>query len=108
MTAKLLQPLATYFTATNAHDIAAMSAAFSEDATVHDESRVHSGLTEIRTWMEETIEKYDYAVAPLESSRTGTKTIVIVSLCGTFPGSPITLRYQFILKGQKIAQLEIG
>jgi hypothetical protein len=107
MTAKLPSLLADYFTATNAHDVAAMSTAFAEDATVHDEGRDHHGLTAIRTWMNETIEKYDYKVDPLESSRTGKKAVVLVSLRGNFPSSPITLQYEFTLEGQKIARLEI-
>jgi hypothetical protein len=108
MTAKLPRLLADYFAATNAHDVAAMSAVFSEDATVHDEGRDHHGLTAIRAWMKETIEKYDYQVDALESSRMGKKAVVLVSLRGTFPGSPITLQYAFTLEGQKISRLEIG
>jgi hypothetical protein len=108
MTAELPPLLADYFAATNVHDVAAMSAAFSEDATVHDEGRDHHGLTAIRTWMTKTIEKYDYEVDPLESSRMGEKAVVLVSLRGTFPGSPIALQYKFTLDGQKIARLEIG
>ena len=108
MTATLPRLLADYFAATNAHDVAAMSAAFSEDATVHDEGRDHRGLAAIRAWMEETIQKYDYQVDPLESSRTGNKAVVLVSLHGPFPGSPITLQYAFTLEGQMISRLEIG
>ena len=108
MTAKLPRPLADYFAASNAHDIAAMSAVFSENATVHDEGRDHHGLAGIRAWMKETIEKYDYQVDPLGSSRTGRMVVVLVSLRGTFPGSPITLQYGFTLEGQKVSRLEIG
>jgi hypothetical protein len=108
MTAKLPRLLADYFAATNAHDVAAMSAVFSENATIHDEGRDHHGLAAIRAWMKETIEKYDYQVDPLESSRTGKKAVVLVSLRGTFPGSPLTLQYDFTLEGQKISRLEIG
>jgi SnoaL-like protein len=108
MTATLPRLLADYFAATNAHDVAAMSAVFSENATIHDEGRDHHGLAAIRAWMQETIEKYDYQVDPLESSRTGKKTVVLVSLRGTFPGSPITLQYDFTLDGQKISRLEIA
>jgi SnoaL-like domain len=108
MTAKLPSPLADYFAATNAHDVPAMSAAFTEDAVVKDEGREHHGLAAIRKWMKETIEKYDYQVDPIESSRMGKKTAVLVSLHGKFPGSPITLQYELTLEGQKIARLEIG
>jgi hypothetical protein len=108
MSAKLPRPLADYFAATNAHDVAAMSAAFTEDATVHDEGRDHHGLGAIRAWMTETIEKYDYQVDPIDWSRAGEKAIVQLSLRGTFPGSPITLQYAFTLAGERISRLEIG
>ena len=108
MTVKLPRLLADYFAATDARDVAPMSAVFSENATVHDEGREHHGQAAIRAWMKETIEKYDYQVDPLESSRTGKKVVVLVSLRGTFPGSPLTLQYDFTLEGQKVSRLEIG
>ncbi len=108
MTNKLPQPLAEYFAATNAHDVTAMSAAFIEDAVVQDEGRQHRGLAAVRDWMRSTIDKYDYRIEPLESLRTDEKTVVLVSIRGKFPGSPITLHYQFTLDGGKIARLEIG
>jgi hypothetical protein len=100
--------LADYLSATNAHDVAAMSAAFTVDSLVKDEGREHRGLAAIREWMKETIEKYDYRVEPIESSQMDRKTVVLVSISGTFPGSPITLQYEFTIKGQKITRLEIG
>jgi hypothetical protein len=108
MTARLSPTLAAYFAATNAHDVAAMIAAFADDSVVEDEGRRHHGLAAIRGWMTETIEKYDFEVDPIESSRDGRKTAVLVSVRGKFPGSPITLQYLFTVAGQKIARLEIG
>jgi hypothetical protein len=108
MTAKLPRVLADYFAATNAHDVGAMIAAFTEHGTVHDEGRDHVGVSAIRAWMKETIEKYDYKVEPIESSRNGSSAVVVVSLRGKFPGSPITLQYAFTLSGERVARLEIG
>ena len=108
MTAKLPRVLAEYFAATNAHDVEAMIAAFTEDAMVHDEGRDHVGVAAIRAWMKETIDKYDYKVEPIESSRNGSSAVVLVSLRGKFPGSPITLQYAFTLSGERVAGLEIG
>ena len=107
MTGKLPGPLADYFTATNAHDVGAMIAAFAEDATVHDEGRDHAGVAAIRAWMKETIEKYDYEVTPLDSSRASSKAVVLVSLRGNFPGSPIRLQYAFTLAGPSIVRLDL-
>ena len=108
MTEKLPRVLADYFDATNAHDVGAMIATFTEDAIVHDEGRDHVGVSAIRAWMKETIEKYDYKVEPIESSRNGSSAVVLVSLRGQFPGSPITLQYAFTLSGERVARLEIG
>jgi hypothetical protein len=107
VTTKLPRPVGKYFAATNAHDVAAMGAAFAQNAIVRDEGREHQGSSAIRAWMKKTIEKYDYQVEPLESSRMAKRTSVLVSIRGTFPGSPITLNYEFTLEKQRIARLEI-
>jgi len=107
MAARLSLMLVNYYAATNAHDVAAMIAPFAEDSVVEDEGRQHNGLVAIRDWMKETIEKYDFKVEPIESSRHARKSVVLVSLSGKFPGSPITLQYEFTVDGQRIARLEI-
>lgn len=38
----------------------------------------------------------------------GGDTLVIASVSGTFPGSPITLQYEFKVDGRRIIGLEIG
>src|SRR5678815_4562189 len=93
MTAKLPSVLADYFTATNAHDVTAMLASFAEAATVQDEGGQHQGLAAIRSWMIETIEKYDFQVDPLDSAQAGSEVTVRAAIRGKFPGSPVTLRY---------------
>ena len=108
MTTRLPRAVADYFKATNAHDVAAMSAAFTMDSVVRDEGREHRGLDAICGWMKETIEKYDYRIDPIESSRMGQKTVVLVSIRGKFPGSPISVPYEFTIEGRKIARMEIG
>jgi hypothetical protein len=107
MTAELSPTLVEYFAATNAHDVEAMIAPFAEESVVEDEGRQRRGLVAIRDWMKETIEKYDFKVDPIESTRRARKTAVLVSVSGRFPGSPINLRYEFTVDGGKIARLEI-
>ena|SRR5258706_10566781 len=108
MRGKLSAPLAEYFTATNVHDIEGMVAAFAQSAIVRDEGTEHRGWDAIRDWMRQTIEKYDFRAEPIESSRSGHKTVVLVSLAGKFPGSPITLQYEFTVDSKQISRLEIG
>ena len=92
MPTELPEPVAAYFAATNAHDVDAMLAHFAATAVVKDEGRVMRGPAAIRKWMEQTIEKYRFTVA---------------ALSGTFPGSPIDLRYDISLAGGKISRLDI-
>ena len=85
-----------------------MLATFTQDGVVRDEGREHRGSAAICEWMHETIAKYDYQVEPLEWSQVGQKTMVLASIRGKFPGSPIDLKYAFTFEGSRIAALEIG
>jgi len=108
MTPKIPETLSRYFTAASAHDVEGMSALFAEGAVVRDEGREHRGLAAIRAWMQEAIEKYDYTVEPTAFAKREGKSIVTGLVSGNFPGSPVSLRHEFTLAGEKIARLEIG
>ena len=101
-------PIAKYFEAKNAHDIDAMLAVFAEQASVRDEGHDMVGRLAIRAWMEETTRKYRVTVAPTAIDRSAAQEIVTASVSGTFPGSPVVLRYRFTIAGEKITHLEIG
>ena len=49
----------------------------------------------IRTWKIETSAKYRITAEPLESRAEADRTIVVVMVSGTFPGSPAKLTYRF-------------
>jgi catalase len=104
----LPKPVDEYFAATNAHDVPSMMAAFEEGAVVREEGHEHRGKAEIRSWMEETIEKYDYRVKPTEVTESDGETVVTGVVSGNFPGSPLKLRHTFTLDHEKISRLEIG
>jgi len=108
MTIRLSEPLTAYFKAADAHDVPAMLATFAEGALVLDEGHHHRGVTAIREWMRETVGKYAFKADPIESSRSGNETVVVASVSGAFPGSPITLQYKFEVDGGKIVGLEVG
>jgi ketosteroid isomerase-like protein len=108
MSARLPDPLTTYFTAKNRHDIDAMLMPFSEEAVVKDEGQERRGHAAIREWMEETTRKYRVTVEVTDVVETDGKTIVTAMVSGNFPGSPARLRYAFTLGGGKVARLEIG
>jgi hypothetical protein len=108
MSLSLPEPIAAYFAAQNAHDVDAMLAAFAPQARVHDERQDLTGLAAIRAWIEETTHKYRPSVTPIDIDQMDGLSIVKVRVAGTFPGSPIELRYRFRLEGGLIAGLEIG
>jgi ketosteroid isomerase-like protein len=107
MSLDLPTPISNYFKATNAQDVDAMLSAFSDDASVRDEGRDMIGRAAIREWIDDTTRKYRVTLTPIGVHQADEKTIVTAQVSGTFPGSPIELRYRFTITGEKIARLEI-
>jgi SnoaL-like protein len=108
MSLDLPTPLPNYFEAQNAHDVDAMLSAFSDAASVRDEGQDMIGRVAIREWIAETSRKYRVTVAPIGVSQADGRTIVTARVSGTFPGSPIELRYRFTIVSEKISSLEIN
>lgn len=108
MTVKLPQAIQAYFDADNARVPDAVAAAFTDDAVVRDAGETRVGRESIREWKIETDQKYTSTLAePFLLTIENGKTQVTSHLSGNFPGSPVDLRYFFVLKGDKIADLEI-
>ena len=98
-------PIAAYFAA-DREGAEAVSRCFTENAVVKDEGRTNRGRTAIRQWKEEVSTKYQYTCEPFAcEERDG--TVVTSRLTGTFPGSPVNLRFVFVLEGDQIASLEV-
>ena len=98
-----------YFAAQNAHDVDAMAACFTDEATVRDEGRLHAGRGAIRGWMTEVNARYAPTVEPLGRREDSGTAEVVVRVAGTFPGSPIELTYRFAFAPDGlIRSLEIG
>jgi ketosteroid isomerase-like protein len=107
MPLRLPVPLPAYFAAINTHNIDAMLAGFADGAIVRDEGQERRGLAAIREWMEETVRKYHFKVAVNEVTEVNGQLVVTGRVSGTFPGSPVDLRYFFTLDANKITRLEI-
>jgi hypothetical protein len=107
MSTELPKPIAAYFAASNAHDADACAACFTGDAFVLDENRERQGITAIRDWKAEVTTKYLPVVEIISLTRAGGRIVVTGRVSGNFPNSPVDLRYDFTLKGEKIARLEI-
>ncbi|KAA0961726.1 nuclear transport factor 2 family protein [Pseudomonas sp. ANT_H12B] len=105
----LAPAIAAYIAAANAWDTSSVTRFFAEDANVFDEGQHRVGTQAIAQWMEDTAQRYQPRVEVLDVQlRTG-KVLVHNLISGTFPGSPLQLRYMFRLNEQgKIARLDIS
>jgi hypothetical protein len=81
---------------------------FAADAIVRDEGQTYEGVAAIRNWMAATKKKYGHTVTPLELAERRGQSILKARLAGSFPGSPITVNFTFVLAGGKIRSLAIG
>jgi hypothetical protein len=107
MSIQLPPPIALYVQLENAGDTATLSACFAPNAIVRDEGRTYEGLAAIKEWKAETKKQYHHTVTPLEVAQQHGKTVMQAQLTGTFPGSPVTISFDFVLEAGKILSLEI-
>ena len=106
MTLDLPRPVAAYFAA-DREGGEAVARCFTEAAVVKDEGRTRRGRAAIRQWKEEASTRYQYTSEPLACEQREGTVVVTSRLTGTFPGSPVNLRFFFVLEGDQIASLEI-
>jgi hypothetical protein len=107
VTIRLPQSIQAYFDADREGDPDAIAATFTEGGIVKDKGKVHRGRDAIRLWMAEALQSYSYTVEPFLIGTENGKTHVTAHSVGTFPGSPIDLRFFFVLADDKVAELEI-
>lgn len=101
------QPIQTFFNSDKTNDTCALDTCFWKDAVVKDEGHTYSGLAAIKKWRDDGKRKYQYSCEPFNIQPQDGKIVVTSHLVGSFPGSPLDLRYFFELEGDKIAALEI-
>lgn len=107
MTIELPKAIASYFDADKSGETEGVSKCFVETAFVKDEGKTYLGRDEIRNWKANSSKEYEYTVEPFEITTEGERTVVTSQLTGNFPGSPVDLRYFFVLDGDLIQELEI-
>ena len=106
-TIELPPAIAGYFAADRDRDAATISRHFTEHAVVQDEGKLHTGREAIRTWMSDSWAKFSATTEPFAIADQGPATVVTSHVEGDFPGSPIDLRFHFVLEGDLIAKLEV-
>jgi hypothetical protein len=107
MMIKLPKGIEAYFEADRDGSPDAVAAAFTENGSVKDKGKIHTGRDAIRKWMADESKQYSYTVEPFLIATENGETKVTAHAVGTFPGSPIDLRFLFVLSGDKVAELEI-
>lgn len=91
----------------NTYNSGAYIECFTENAIVHDEGKTHTGKAEIRQWIEEANEKYKSVMKPLRYEESGSNGVLTAEVSGTFPGSPIVLKFHLGLKDGIIDSLNV-
>lgn len=108
MTIELPESIKQYFSAGNTTDLQWLQDCFSADAAVFDEGGVFRGLAAIEAWFSQARQKYQFSVSPLSLTTKGQHELVVATVSGNFPGSPIQLQYAFLLHDDKIQSLQIA
>ncbi|ROH97723.1 nuclear transport factor 2 family protein [Chryseobacterium daecheongense] len=91
--------------AQNNFDSVAYSNCFTENAEVFDEGKTHNGKVEIENWIDKANKEYNAVMKPLDYNEK--ENILSAEASGTFPGSPIVLKYHFQLSDGYIQSLKI-
>jgi hypothetical protein len=107
MSIQLPVPIERYVQIANSGTPAAVPECFAADAIVHDEGKTYEGMAAIENWMAATKKKYGHTIAPLELVERDGQSVLKARLAGSFPGSPITVNFSFVLASGKIRSLEI-
>lgn len=107
MSMRLPPVIHAYFDAEKSRDAEAASRRFAKTAIVRDDGESYVGRDSIQKWMADSIEKHACTVEPFSVADDGSRIIVISHVAGEFPGSPVDLRYFFILENDRIVDLEI-
>jgi hypothetical protein len=108
MTVQLPRGIQAYFDADRDGGPEAVAAAFTESGIVKDKGKTHRGRDAIRSWMAEAAQQYSYTMNPFLIATENGMIQVTAHVVGDFPGSPVDLRFFFLLAGDKIAELEIA
>ena len=89
--------------AQNEFDSAAYANCFTENAEVFDEGKTHNGKAEIENWIDKANKEYKATMKSLDYN----ENILSAEISGTFPGSPLVLKYHFELNDGLIQSLKI-
>lgn len=102
----LPEPIAAYFAA-DTHGPDEVARCFTPKGVVKDEGQTHTGREAIKAWKAESSTRYTYTSDPFSIELIDGVHGVWSHVAGSFPGSPIDLKFAFRLERGLIASLEI-
>jgi hypothetical protein len=108
MSITLPKAIEAYFAADRDGGPEDVAAAFTEDGIVKDKGirPIRAGMPFAHGWLTRASSTATRSSPFLIAIENG-KTLVTAHAVGDFPGSPIDLRFFFVLAGDKVAELEI-
>lgn len=89
----------------NEFDSAAYANCFAEDAQVFDEGKTHNGKAEIEKWIDKSNTDNKATMEPVAYDEK--EDILSAKIAGTFPGSPLVLKFHFKIADGKIQNLKV-
>lgn len=89
------------------YDSVAYTNCFSDTAVVFDEGKTHTGKTEIEKWIAHSNEEYRSVMKPLAYDQTDNIGVLTTEVAGTFPGSPLILKFHFEINDGLIQSLKV-
>lgn len=89
----------------NNFDSAAYTQCFTETAVVFDEGKTHNGRVEIEQWIDKSNKEYSATMEPLDYDEK--ENMLSAEISGSFPGSPVILKFHFQLSNGLIQSLKI-
>lgn len=89
----------------NEFDSSAYANCFAEDAQVFDEGKTHIGKAEIEKWIDKSNRDYKATMEPVAYDEK--EDILSAKIAGTFPGSPLVLKFHFTMADGKIQRLKV-
>ena len=96
-----------YFEASNMKNEAKLLTCFAEDAVVVDEGKTYTGMDAIRAWRNKVNALYNVRFEMVKETSNSEGLVVDVKCSGNFPGSPLIIKHNFIMRDEKISYLKI-
>ncbi len=104
---KISEFVDNYFDALNTKQAEKQIGYFTEEASVIDVDEAFNGKAAIKKWIIESNLKFEAFTKVIDVKTSGASVNVLTTVSGNFPGSPVDLKYNFVMADEKIKSLNI-